>query len=90
MIRGSEEVSKTFWQPLLKSIKKCQRREDVFLAGFNEIQGHEGIWVVSMGHLMGLFDENWLGIPATHKIVMLRYCEFNKIEKENHRDSNVF
>jgi hypothetical protein len=41
MIRGSEEVSKTFWQPFLKSIKKCQRREDIFLAGFNEIQGHE-------------------------------------------------
>ena len=53
MIRGPEEVGKKFWHPLLKSLKKCQRREDVFLAGFNEIQGHEGIWVVSMGHLMG-------------------------------------
>ena len=27
MIRGSEEVSKTFWQPFLKSIKKCQREK---------------------------------------------------------------
>ena len=90
MIRGSEEVSKTFWQPFLKSIKKCQRREDIFLAGFNEIQGHEGIWVVSMGHLMGLFDENWLGIPATHKLIMLRYCEFNKIEKEKIIETAMF
>ena len=81
MIRGPEEVGKKFWQPLLKSLKKCQRREDIFFAGFNEIKGHEGVWVVSMGHLMGLFDESWLGIPASEKLIMLRYCEFNKIEK---------
>ena len=81
MIRGSEKVCKTFWQPLLKSIKRCQRREDIFFAGFNEIKGHEGVWVVSMGHLMGLFDESWLGIPASQKLTMLRYCEFNKIEE---------
>ena len=80
MIRGSEEVAKAFWQPLLKSLKRCQRREDIFLAGSNDIKGHEGVWVVSMGHLMGLFDENWLGLPATNKLSMLRYCEFNKVE----------
>ena len=81
MIRGPEEVGKKFWYPLLKSLKKCQRREDIFFAGFNEIKGHEGVWVVSMGHLMGLFDESWLGIPASEKLTMLRYCEFNKIEE---------
>ena len=81
MIRGPEEVGKKFWHPLLKSLKKCQRREDIFFAGFNEIKGHEGVWVVSMGHLMGLFDESWLGIPASEKLTMLRYCEFNKIEE---------
>ena len=81
MIRGPEEVGKKFWYPLLKSLKKCQRREDIFFAGFNEIKGHEGVWVVSMGHLMGLFDESWLGIPASEKLTMLRYCELNKIEE---------
>ena len=25
MIRGPEEVGKKFWQPLLKSLKKCQK-----------------------------------------------------------------
>ena len=51
---------------------------DIFLAGFNEIEA-EGVWVISMGHLMGLFDSPWLGIPATGKLIMLRYCEFNKV-----------
>jgi predicted ester cyclase len=33
-----------------------------------------------MGHLMGLFDRPWLGIPPTGKMAFLRYCEFNKVE----------
>lgn len=32
-----------------------------------------------MGHLMGLFDEPFLNIPATGKIAMLRYAEFNRV-----------
>ena len=52
---------------------------DIFLAGYNEIEGYEGVWVASMGHLMGLFDRPWLGIPPTQKLIMLRYCEFNKV-----------
>ena len=37
MIRGPEEVGKKFWYPLLKSLKKCQRREDIFFAGLDMI-----------------------------------------------------
>ena len=33
-----------------------------------------------MGHLMGLFDNAWLEIQPTGKIILLRYCEFNRIE----------
>jgi len=57
------------WSPLRRAIKSIQRREDVFFAGLNEIDGFNGTWVVSMGHLMGLFDEAWL--PAI--IHVLRY-----------------
>ena len=57
-----------------------QRREDIFMAGANEIDGFNSVWVVSMGHLMGLFDDEWLGIAPTGKMAFLRYCEFNKVE----------
>jgi hypothetical protein len=60
---------------------------DIFLAGSNTISGSEGVWVISMGHLMGLFDKSWLGIKQTNKIAMLRYCEFSKIE--NNKISEV-
>ena len=53
---------------------------DIFLAGYNTISGNEGVWVVSMGHLMSLFDNPWIGIKETKKIAILRYCEFSKIQ----------
>ncbi|NCW62091.1 MAG: nuclear transport factor 2 family protein, partial [Rhodobacteraceae bacterium] len=37
-------------------------------------------WVVSMGHLMGLFDAPWLGIRPTRKMAFLRYAEFHRVE----------
>ena len=53
---------------------------DNFLARYNTIACKEGVWVVSMGHLMGLFDNPWIGIKETKKIATLRYCEFSKIQ----------
>lgn len=78
-LRSAQQVARQFWTPLKSSLTAMQRREDVFFAGRNQMDGFNGIWVVSMGHLMGLFDEPFLNIPATHKIAMLRYCEFNRV-----------
>lgn len=79
-LAGAEAVVKEFWTPLKSALSALQRRQDVFFAGTNEIDGHQSVWVVSMGHLMGLFDKPWLGIRPTRKIAMLRYCEFHRVE----------
>ena len=76
----AESVSSIFWQPFRKSIQHVQRRMDVFFAGKNFIDNGDTVWVCSMGHLMGLFDNPWLGIQPTDKLIMLRYAEFHKIE----------
>lgn len=70
-----DEVVTSFWQPLMQSIKHLQRRQDIFIAGKNEMDGED--WVMSMGNFMGLFDEDFLGIRASRKIVNIRYAEFN-------------
>ncbi|MDB4053261.1 nuclear transport factor 2 family protein [Octadecabacter sp.] len=75
---GAADVARTFYAPLLTSLTRLQRREDIFFAGQNSTG--DGVWVVSMGHLMGLFDAPWLGIKATRKMAFLRYCEFNRVE----------
>ena len=76
---GSANVACTFWTPLLTAMSSVQRREDIFFANENSLDGEDGIWVVSMGHLLGLFDQPFLNIPATSKITMLRYAEFNRV-----------
>ncbi|WP_206040808.1 ester cyclase [Roseobacter ponti] len=77
---GPDAIAQTFWEPFLTSFTGVQRREDIFFAGLNEIDGFQGRWTCSMGHLMGLFDAPFLGIPPHGKIAMLRYAEFNQVE----------
>ncbi len=76
---GAAAVVETFWKPFRAAFSPVQRREDIFFAGANECDGGQTQWVVSMGNFLGLFDQNWLGIPATGKMVFLRYAEFNRI-----------
>ena len=56
-INNLKEVSANVWQPLYHSFKNIQRRQDVFIAGSNDVSGDT--WVMSMGHFMGLFDSDW-------------------------------
>ncbi|MFI2766376.1 ester cyclase [Ruegeria faecimaris] len=79
-LHGPSDVGAQFWLPLKQSLTRMQRRMDVFMAGENEMDGFTSVWVVSMGHLMGLFDKDWLGISPNGKMTFLRYCEFNKVE----------
>jgi hypothetical protein len=85
-----EKVGESFWQPLRGALTLIQRRIDVFMAGQNSIAEQGGVWVVSMGHLMGLFDQPWLGIPPTGKIAMLRYCEFNRVDNGKITETAMF
>ncbi|MGL5056542.1 MAG: ester cyclase [Fusobacteriaceae bacterium] len=75
---GTAACTEIFWKPLLTSIKHLQRRQDVFIGGTNEVANEE--WVMSMGHFMGLFDEEYLGIKPTGKMVNIRYAEFSCVE----------
>ena len=77
---GTTTVADTFWRPFLSAFASVQRRRDVFFAGRNDCDGEQTVWVCSMGNYMGLFDADWLGIPATRRLSFLRYAEFHRIE----------
>ena len=79
-ITGAEAVGSRFWDGLRGSLTHIQRRMDVFFAGANSLDGGASVWVVSMGHLMGLFDAPWLGIRPSGRLTMLRYCDFHRVE----------
>ncbi len=78
-INGAEQVALQFWRPLKFSLTHMQNRVDILFAGQNSLRDEADVWVVSMGHLMGLFDRPWLGIRPTGKLTFLRYCAFHKI-----------
>ncbi|MBL0914653.1 MAG: nuclear transport factor 2 family protein, partial [Sphingopyxis sp.] len=87
---GAAAVAAAFWAPFLGAMHRVQRRQDIFFAGLNEIDDFQSVWVVSMGHLMGLFDAPFLGIRPTGRIAMMRYAEFNRVEGDRIVETALF
>ncbi len=87
---GAKNVATQFWAPLKTSLTSLQRREDIFFTGQNIYADDNQVWSCSMGHFLGLFDHDWLGIPATRKMVFLPYAEFHRIEGDKIAQSALF
>ena len=77
---GPAEVADTYCEPIRRAFSHIQRRELIFFAGTNELDDDTTLWVVSMGHLLGLFDAPFLGIAPTRNATFLRYAEFHRVE----------
>lgn len=86
---GSAAMAAAFWAPLKTGLSALHRRLDMFIAGDNT-QAAGGVWVASMGHLMGLFDAPLWGIRPTRKIGMLRYAAFHRVENGLITDEAMF
>ena len=84
-----ETVVDKFWRPLKKSLHRMQRRQDIFIGG-NNLYGNHEEWTMSMGHFMGNFNEEWLGIKPTKKMISLRYAEFTCVENGKITKSGIF
>jgi hypothetical protein len=76
--KGAGAAADILWEPLYRAWSPLQRRQDIFIAGTSEVDGTA--WVMSMGHFLGLFDGDWLGMRAPRKMTMLRYAEFNCVQ----------
>ena len=90
LISDVEAVASGFWRPLKTAFTSLQRRQTIFFAGLNEIDGFQSVWTCSMGHLMGLFDAPWQGIQPTGKLAFLRYAEFNRVESGKIAETAMF
>ena len=87
---GAAAVATAFWGPLTRAMARLQRREDIFFAGRNRMDDGASVWVVSMGHFLGLFDAALLGIRPTRKLAMLRYAEFHRVADGRIRETAQF
>ena len=89
-LKGADKIAKYLWSPIKKSFKPIQRRMDIFYAGTNLVDNHSSKWVVNMGHLLGSFNNPFLGIEPTKKTVMLWYCEFYRVENNKITEGAFF
>lgn len=80
-MRGIEAGLAHLWHPLRRALPDVERR-DHFVAGGRY---RDASWIGCMGHFMGTFERDWLGIPATRGVVCLRYCEAHELrdDKDN-------
>ncbi len=73
---GPEAIAEIAWRPLLTSFPDLERRDTMIVGG-----GYRGTQLVAMlGHYLGTFKKEWLGIPATGQPVFIRYGEVHRIE----------
>jgi predicted ester cyclase len=81
---GIEALYAGFWQPLLQSFLGIQREDFIIFGGVSNGRkdggddGHE--WVCGLGYFRGVFQQDWLGIPATNTEVLIRQSEFCRVE----------
>ena len=87
-INGISSTVEKFWLPLKTAFTSMERRVDIFIAGKNEF--NESTWVMGMGHFVGLFDKDILGIRHTGKMAHLRFAEFSRYENGKIAETGLF
>ena len=66
------------YAPLLFAIPDLERRDYISIGG--EERGET--WIGCAGYYTGVFEQPWLGIPATGHLVTMRYIEFFRISDD--------
>ena len=85
-----KKQQKIFGVQLKKSFSPTQRRLDIFYAGMNSLNNDGDVWVSSMGHFLGIFNNNFFGIKSNHKPVLLRFAEFYKVNNNKITEGAFF
>lgn len=73
---GPAAAAERIYGPLMRACPDLERRDDLFVGG-----SYEGrTYLAATGHYCGTFAQDWLGMPATGRALMLRYGEVWQID----------
>lgn len=92
-LSGTDAIAQV-WADLRTALPDMERRDLIFVGGANRDDPRLKTWraphlVAALGHLQGTFSADYLGIPATHGVVHLRYAEAHFVEHGRIRQSWV-
>lgn len=74
-LAGLAAISEQVWKPLRAAIPDVERRDDIIAGG----RYRDTTWIGCIGHYVGTFAHDWLGIPATRGVVAVRYAEGHEL-----------
>ena len=81
-----DAVSEQLWKPLRQAMPDVERRDDIVAGG----RYRDADWIGCLGHYVGTFEQDWLGIPATHGVVAVRCAEGHEVRDGKIAESYVF
>ena len=82
-LAGTSAVDADVFAPLLRAFPDLRQRTDIVMSGHFE----NGDWIASTGHFVGLFSDDFLGIPASRRPAWLRFGAFERIENGRVHDA---
>jgi predicted ester cyclase len=86
VLEGVSELADGFWRPLLDAFPDLERNEHILIGGRFE----DADWVMTTGNMVGTFERDWLGIPATGHATWLHYVEFHELVGDEIVRTNCF
>ena len=82
-LSGSAAFLDGYWRPLRHSFTGLRRRNQIFMGGPSNGRadgtGDGHFWVGGTGLFDGVFERDWLGIPATGQPVHIRWGECSRL-----------
>ena len=79
-LRGADELISRVYGPLFHAMPNLERRDFIVMAGPRWGVGTDETWIGIGGNIVGSFEHDWLGIPATGRPVFMRYHEYYRLE----------
>ncbi len=80
-LTGFDAIAEKAWGPLLSAFTGLERRDEILVGGrYRDKHGKQWDQVASMGHYVGTFKADWLGIPANGQPAFIRYGEVHDLE----------
>lgn len=85
-LSGLDRVREQLWEPLRRALPDAERRNDVVVGG----RYRDTNWIGCVGNIVGTFEQDWLGIPASRGVVAVRYGEGHELREGKIATSYLF
>jgi len=85
-LTGLDVVGEQVWKPMRHALPDVERRDDIVAGG----RYRDANMIGCVGHYVGTFENDWLGIPATRGVVAVRYAEGHELREGKIATSYVF